>query len=401
MTKEELLNSDFFKQFKGSQDFNSFMSEIFKRGMENILDGELEAHLGYAKHEPRKDKTNARNGSINKQVKTEQGLIDIKVPRDRNASFEPQVLPKRSRMSEGVENLIISLYAKGMTNSDIESQLEELYGINVSTSTISLITDKVSNDIIAWQNRPLESVYLIVWMDAIVFKVRENSKVINKAIYLAVGLRKDGNKEVLGMWLGKNESAAFWMSVLTDIRARGVSDILITVTDNLNGFTDTIKSIFPTADRQICVVHQIRNASKYVVWKDKKEFTGDMRYIYTAPTKEAAKGALEDFKLKWNDKYSYAIDSWERNWEELTLFFEFPVEIRKIIYTTNLIENLNGKIRKYTKNRLSFPTDDAVKKSVFLSINEITKKWTQPIRNWGLILNQFITIFGERLTNHK
>ncbi len=284
-----------------------------------------------------------------------------------------------------------------MSNADIEDQLSEFYDINVSTSTISLVTDRVSSDVIAWQNRPLEPIYLIVWMDAVVFKVRENSRVINKAIYLAVGLRNDGLKEVLGMWLGKNESSAFWMSVLTDLKTRGVEDILITVTDNLNGFTDTIKNVFPQSDTQICVVHQIRNSTKYVVWKDKKAFTTDLKHIYTAPNKEAARAALDDLKQKWNGKYSYAVDSWYRNWDELTVFLDFPVEIRKIIYTTNLIENLNGKIRKYTKNKLSFPTDDAVKKSVYLALNEVTKKWTMPVRNWGIILNQFMTIFAERL----
>ena len=284
-----------------------------------------------------------------------------------------------------------------MSNSDIEEQLKELYGFNVSTSTISIITDKISNDIVAWQNRPLENLYLIIWMDAIVFKVRENSRVVNKAIYIAVGLREDGLKEVLGLWLGKTESSAFWMSVLTDLKSRGVNDILITVTDNLNGFTETIKTVFPSSETQICVVHQIRNSCKYVVWKDKKEFTSDMKHIYTAPNKDAAEAALVDFKQKWNKKYSYAVDSWYRNWEQLTVFLDFPVEIRHIIYTTNLIENLNGKIRKYTKNKLSFPTDEAVKKSVYLAINEVTKKWTQPIRNWGIIFTQFIAIFGKRI----
>ena len=220
---------------------------------------------------------------------------------------------------------------------------------------------------------------------------------INKTIYIAVGLRRDGLKEVLGLWLGKNESAAFWMSVLTDIRARGVNDILITATDNLNGFTDTIKNVFPNSRTQICVIHQIRNAARYVVWKDKKEFAKDMRLIYEAPTKEAAEAALNDFAKQWEDKYGYAVKSWQNNWEELTVFFDFPVEIRRIIYTTNLIENVNGKIRKYTKNKLSFPTDEAVIKSVYLALRETSKKWTKPIRNWGLILNQFLTIFAERV----
>jgi len=284
-----------------------------------------------------------------------------------------------------------------MSNSDIEDELHELYGFNVSTSTISIVTNKITTDILAWQNRPLDPVYLIVWMDAIVFKVRENSRIINKAVYLAVGLKQNGKKEVLGMWLGKNESASFWMSVLTDLKTRGVADILITVTDNLNGFSETIKNVFPASETQICVVHQIRNSTKYVVWRDKKDFSNDLKQIYTAPNIEAAKAALDDFKQRWESKYKYAVDSWFKNWDELTTFLNFPVEIRKIIYTTNIIENLNGKIRKYTKNKLSFPTDEAVKKSVFLAIGEVTKKWTQPIRNWGVILNQFMLIFEDRI----
>ena len=238
---------------------------------------------------------------------------------------------------------------------------------------------------------------MIVWMDGVVFKVRENSKVVNKTVYIAVGLRRDGKKEVLGLWLGKNESASFWMSVLTDMKARGVMDILITSTDNLNGFTDTIQTVFPQSRTQICVVHQIRNACRYVVWKEKKEFTADMKQIYDAPNREAAKAALNDFAAKWEDKYGYAVKSWRDNWEELTVFFDFPIEIRRIIYTTNLIENLNGKIRKYTRNKLSFPTDEAVMKSVYLAVREATRKWTMPVRNWGLILNQFLIIFADRV----
>ena len=396
MKNQEELSEDFGKHFKSVEEMESFLKKIYKRGIESMLEGEMEAHLGYPKHQLSKD-DNARNGHRNRTLKTEYGELDVQIPRDRSSSYEPVLLPKRSRTSKGVESVVTSLYAKGMSNSDIEEQIRELYGFNVSTSTISLITDKISGDIISWQNRPLESLYLVVWMDAIVFKVRENSRVVNKAIYIAIGLKQDGKKEVLGMWLGKNESAAFWMSVLTDMRTRGVNDILITVTDNLNGFTDTIKNIFPKSSTQICVVHQIRNSAKYVVWKDKKTFTSDMKHIYTAPNEQAAKAAFDDFKQKWNDKYSYAVDAWTRNWAELMVFMDFPVEIRKIIYTTNIIENLNGKIRKYTKNKLSFPTDDAVKKSVYLALNEITKKWTMPIRNWGVIHNQFIAIFENRI----
>lgn len=258
------------------------------------------------------------------------GEFEIQVPRDRDSSFNPLVVPKRKNMIDGLENIIISFYAKGMSVSDIQEQIKDLYEFDVSTSAISRITDRVTNDIVSWQNRPLESIYLIVWMDAIVFKVRENSKVINKSVYIAVGLRRDGRKEVLGLWLGKNESSAFWMTVLTDLRARGVEDVLITATDNLNGFTDTIKSVFPQSATQICVVHQIRNACKYVVWKDRKEFAKDMKGIYGAPNRQAAALALDDLDKKWSSKYSYAIKSWRANWDELTVFFDFPIEIRKI-----------------------------------------------------------------------
>ena len=396
MDNEQQLTDAFLKQLKTGDQLNSFLAQLQKRGIEKILEGELDAHLGYDKHE-KTTSANARNGTSSKQVKTSFGETTIQVPRDREASFNPMLIPKRQSMADGLENVIVSLYAKGMSVSDIEEQVREVYNFEVSTSTISRITETVSNDIIAWQNRPLEPVYLIVWMDGIVFKVRENSKVINKTIYLAVGLNRDGKKEVLGMWLGKNESAAFWLGVLTDLKARGVEDILITATDNLNGFTQTIKQVFPQSQTQICVVHQIRNSARYVVWKDKKAFAKDMKQIYDAPTKQAAKASLEYFASQWNHKYPYAIKSWEDNWEELTVFFDFPLEIRKIIYTTNLIENLNGKIRKYTKNKLSFPTDEAVLKSVFLALREATKKWTMPIHNWGLILNQFLTIFEKRV----
>jgi len=396
MKKEDLLDDEFLKQFKSGEELNNFLKELQKRGIEKMLEGEMDGHLGYQKHQA-SDSSNGRNGYSKKKVRSSLGESTIDVPRDRDASFNPMLVPKRQNMVDGIENVIVSLYAKGMSNSDIEEQIREIYGFEVSTSTISRITDAITEDIVAWQNRPLEPVYLIVWMDGIVFKVRENSKVVNKTVYIAVGLRRDGKKEVLGLWLGKNESAAFWMSVMTDIRARGVVDILITATDNLKGFSDTIRSVFPESMTQICVVHQIRNASRYVVWKDKKDFTRDMKQIYGAPTKQAAQAALDDFAKKWENKYSYAVKSWRENWEDLTVFFDFPMEIRKIIYTTNLIENLNGKIRKYTKNKLSFPSDQAVLKSVYLALREATKKWTMPIRNWGIILNQFLIIFEDRV----
>ena len=396
MKKDEALSKEFLSQFKTGEDLFAFMKELQKRGVEQFLEAEMDEHLGYEKNQFSGNK-NARNGHTTKKIKTSFGENEILVPRDRDSSFDPIAVPKRRNMIDGLENIIISLYAKGMSVSDIQEQIKDIYEFDVSTSAISRITDRVTNDIVSWQNRPLDPIYLIVWMDGINFKVRESSKVINKTIYIAVGLKRDGKKEVLGLWLGKNESVAFWMTVLTDLRARGVEDILITATDNLNGFTDTIKSVFPQSATQICVVHQIRNACKYVVWKDRKDFANDMKDIYGAPNREAAAHALDALDKKWNSKYSYAIKSWRSNWDELTVFFDFPMEIRKIIYTTNLIENLNGKIRKYTKNKMSFPTDDAVLKSAFLAIQEATKKWTMPIRDWGTILNQFMIIFEDRL----
>lgn len=327
--KEELLNDkDFYKSFKNGEDLSSFFKQMHKRAVEHMLEAELDAHLDNEKHGKTKE-GNYRNGHGAKKIKSSFGEAEIKVPRDRGGSFEPALVPKRHNIIEGLENIIISFYAKGMSVSDIEDQIREMYDFEVSTSTISRITSAVSIEVSAWQNRPLEDLYLIVWMDGIVFKVRENSKVINKTIYLAVGLNREGKKDVLGMWLGKNESSSFWMTVLTDLKARGVEDILITATDNLNGFTQTIRSVFPESQTQICVVHQIRNACKYVVYKDRKEFTADMKHIYTAPNKQAAKAALNDFAQKWESKYSYAIKSWQNNWDELTVFFDFPIEIRK------------------------------------------------------------------------
>ena len=394
--KQQFLQSGLLDGIKTQEELSRMLKELHSAALEAMLQGEMDNHLGYSKHQ-QSSSTNARNGTSSKHVKTEFGKSQIQVPRDRDSSFEPIVLPKHQSTATPIENIIISLYAKGMSVADIEDELQEIYGYKLSTSAISLITDKVNQRVLDWQNRPLEPVYCVVWMDGIVFKVRQSGKVVNKTIYLAVGLNREGYKELLGMWLGHNESAAFWQGVLTDLKARGVEDILVTVTDNLNGFTQSIKNVFPTADTQICVVHQIRNSARYVVWKDKKAFTADMKLIYNAPNKEVAEEQLNRFAQQWNDKYPYAIQSWKRNWDELTVFFDFPLEIRKIIYTTNLIENLNGKIRKYTKNKMAFPTDDALKKSVYLSLMQITKKWTKPIHNWGLILNQFLTIFENRV----
>ena len=397
ITKEEFL-----KQFKDSKEFTSFMEELYVRGTEKMLEAEIDAHLGYQKQAKEgKNTGNSRNGTTAKKLKTQYGAVDIEVPRDRAGTFEPVVVPKRSNLAQGMEDLVISLYAKGMSTRDIEEELREIYKFHLSESTISNITAKVSEDILEWQHKPLESIYFIVWRDGIIFKVRHNGKVVNKTIYLAVGLNREGRKELLGMWLAETESAAFQVGVLTDIKARGVEDILITCTDHLNGFTQGIRSVFPHAVTQVCVVHQIRKSSRYVVWKDKKAFTQDMKAIYSAPTREMAAAELDRFHELWSGKYPYAVKSWRTNWEELTAFFDFPLEISgsppgKIIYTTNLIENINGKIRKYTKSKGSFPDDISVKKAVFLALREITKKWSQPRQNWSTILNQFVSIYEDR-----
>ena len=393
----QVLTPEFLKQFKDSGELNGFMEQLYARAMEQMLEGEMDSHLGYEKHSPEGvNSGNSRNGKSSKTVKTTLGEVELEVPRDRNSSFEPVLIPKRSRKVEAIEDIIISLYARGMTVRDIEAQIREVYGYNISDSTISNVTAKVQTLVTEWQNRALSSMYYVVWMDGIVFKVRQNGKVINKTVYLAVGLNAEGHKEMLGMWLGENESASFWMSVLTDLRTRGVEDILITSTDNLKGFTEAIVSIFPQSVTQICVVHQIRNASRYVVWKDKKQFASDLKTVYSAASKDLGWQALETLEATWGKKYPHAIKSWKNNWTDLSHFFDFPIEIRTMIYTTNIIENLNGKIRKYTNAKMSFPDDASVLKSVFLALREITRKWTFPVRNWSLIVNQFINIFGER-----
>lgn len=395
---KEVLTKEFLSQFKSEDDVSRFLKDLHSQVLEELLQGELDSHLGYAKHSVAGNNSgNSRNGSFPKTIQTQHGESTIQIPRDRNGEFEPIVVPKHESRGLSIERLVISLYAKGMSVSDIEEELRDIYEITLSSSAISIITNRVTQHALEWQNRPLDQLYLITWMDGIVFKVREGGKVVNKTIYLCMGLTRQGYKEVLGMWLGKSESSAFWMSVLTDLKARGVEDILITCTDNLNGFTDTIKTVFPRSTTQICVVHQIRNSCRYVVWKDMKEFTSDMKEIYGAVNRDQAAVALVRFSEKWGDKYRSAVSSWERNWDELTAFFDFPLEIRTIIYTTNIIENLNGKIRKYTKAKLSFPTDDALKKSVYLAIMEIEKKWTMPIRNWGIVMNQFVAIFEDRI----
>ncbi len=392
------LPKDFFKQFKDKEDFNGFFNELYKRGVEQMLQGELESHLGYEKHSISGNNTgNSRNGFSSKTVKTEKlGDMVLNIPRDRNGEFEPQIIPKGMRMSEKLEDAIIGMYGRGMTTSDICAQVEEIYGVDVSGTTISNVTNKILEDVKLWQQRALESVYLTVWMDGIVLKVKHNGKYINKCVFIVIGLKNDGLKEVLGMWISENESASFWMTVLTDLKARGVEDILIACTDNLKGFTAAINGVFPRTITQLCIVHQIRNSCKYVVWKDKKEFCADLKNVYCAVTLESAQDALVELEKKWDKKYHYAIKSWNENWGNLSSYFDYPMELRKIMYTTNTIENLNRGIRKYTKTKVQFTDDNACLKAVYMAIINIEKSWSKPIVNWGIIIHQFLVIFAER-----
>lgn len=389
---------DFFKQFKSKEDFQSFFSELYKQGVEEMLKAELDEHLGYEKHSKEGHNTgNSRNGSYTKKVKTQAlGDLVLTIPRDRNSEFSPQLVPKGSRMSDKLEESIIGMYSRGMTTSDISRQVKEVYGVEVSEGTISNVTNRIIEHVKEWQNRSLDPVYFTVWMDGIVLKIRHNGKYINKCIYLVIGLKNDGLREVLGMWVAETESASFWLSVLTDLKARGVEDILIACTDNLKGFTDAIKGAFPNTITQLCIVHQIRNSCKYVIWKDRKVFCADLKNIYGAVNRQQAETALEDFDKAWGSKYKHAIQSWRANWDNLTNYFDFPLEIRKIIYTTNTIENLNRGIRKYTKTKVQFPDDNAAIKAVYLAITNIEAKWSTPIQNWGFILHQFLTIFENR-----
>lgn len=381
---------------KSAQGLTDLLQELFREGVQEMLKAELDEHLGYEKHSPESNQfPNSRNGKSRKTIKSKLGEISIEVPRDREGSFEPQLIPKRKRVMEEIEDHVLSLYSHGLSTRDIESHIKELYGVEMSEGTISHITDRIIEHIEQWKTRRLQKVYMVVWMDAIVFKVRQDGKVIDKAVQIAIGLNNQGHKEVLGMWLCQNESASFWMSVLTNLKSRGVEDIFISSTDNLKGFTEAIKAVFPSTKTQICIVHQLRNSLKFVVWKDRTEVAGYLKNVYDAPDAESADYQLRKFEETWGKKYPYIGLSWRANWDNLCTFFEFPAEIRKIIYTTNIIENINRIIRKYSKNKTMFPTDTAVEKVVYLSLMQISKKWTLPLKNWPIMLIQFINIFGQ------
>jgi putative transposase len=397
-TKQLNINDDFFKQFKTADELDTYLHQVFKRGVEKMLEAELEDHLGYEKHSADGiNSGNSRNGKNTKLVKTKMGEVTIEVPRDRNASFEPNILPKRKRMIDKIEDIVISLYAKGMSTRDIEVQIKEIYGVTISSSSISNITERVLVDIEQWQKRPLDSHYLIVWMDGIVFKVKQDNKIINKAVYIVMGLNTTGHREVLGLWINETEKASFWMHVLTELRARGVKDIIIACTDNLKGLTQAIKAVFPETLTQLCVIHQIRNAMRFMPSKHKSEFMRDMKKIYQAINQQDALTAIDELYKKWVDKYPYSVKSWVQNQEDLTVFLNFPLEIRTIIYTTNIIENLNRNIRKITSNKTMFPTDEAAIKAVYLSIQTQRFNSIGTIKYWATIANQFNLLYGDRI----
>ena len=374
------------------------LKDLLGGTIQTMLEAEIEDNLGYSKHNYKEKITNnSRNGHSNKTVRSEYGTIDLDIPRDRNGEFEPQIIPKRQREITGIEGQILSLYSKGMSNRDIEDHLQNLYGVDVSPTMISKITDKILPEIREWQSRQLEDVYPIVFMDAIHYSVRKEGIVVKKAVYISIGINKYGEKEVLGFWVGKNESSKFWLNILNELRNRGVQDILIISVDNLKGFSESIKSTFPLTEIQKYIVHQIRNSTRYISYKELKEFTSDLKKVYNAITLEQAENNLLLFEEKWGKKYMAVVKSWRDNWLELTTYFKYDQSIRKLIYTTNHIENFNHQLRKFTKTKTSYPTDDSLLKSIYLSMKEITKKWTGKIPNWGEIYSQLSIYFEGRI----
>jgi putative transposase len=372
---------------------------MLKDTIQEMLESEMTEHLGYPKHHPAGQLTgNNRNGKSTKQLKTSAGTTDITIPRDRNGDFDPQIVRKYETSSNELEDKIVSMYAKGMTTRDITAHLRDLYGIDASPTLISNITDKVLELVTTWQSRLLETVYPIVYLDAIHCKVRDDGAVKTKAAYLVLGINQEGRKDILGIWIDESEGANFWTGVLTDLRNRGVADIFICCVDGLKGFPEAIEAVFPQTQIQSCIIHQIRNSLKYLASKDQKAFLADLKTVYTAPTREQAEQNLEKLADVWGQKYPLVIRSWQANWERLSTFFQYAPEIRRLIYTTNTLEGFNRQLRKVTKNRSVFPTDESLRKLLWLATNDIMKKWTKPVPNWGMMISQFSIHFPDRLT---
>lgn len=377
-------------------DQGGLLKQLSKRLVEKALQTEMDSHLGYSKYD-RTDSENARNGLSSKQVITDNGVIQVEVPRDRSSSFEPVLLPKRQTRIPGLDDKILSLYAKGMSLSDIQIQIQELYGAEVSESLISNITESVIEDVKIWQSRPLESVYAIVFFDCFVVKVRQDKRIINKSVYVALGIDRYGKKDVLGLWMSENEGAKFWLGNLTELKNRGMNDLLIACTDNLPGMSDAIAVVYPKTEHQLCIVHQLRNSFQYVSYKDRKLVAADLKPIYTAATEDQARMALDSFASKWDKKYPQITKSWYANWNNLIIFLQYPEAIRRVIYTTNAVESVNSQFRRVTKNKRVFPNDIAVFKTLYLTINYMTRKWTMPIANWNEAMSHFLIKFEDRI----
>ena len=383
MTQDELFGKDGLARY------------LTSRLLNKVLEAEMDIHLGYKKNSNEGDNSgNSRNGYSKKTVLTQDQEVELNVPRDRNSEFEPEIVPKYAKRLPLFNDQIISLYSRGMTTRDIQAHLNEIYGVDVSPELISKVTDAVLEDVKSWRIRTLDSIYPIVYLDALSIKSRQNGKNENKALYLVLGINMEGRKEVLGFYLSENEGAKFWLGVLTDLKNRGVEDIFIACMDGLTGFPDAVRAVYPKTKVQLCIVHMVRNSTKYVSYKDLKAVCHDLKQIYTALNEEEALEALEDFGKNWNSKYPMIQRSWEAHWEDLNEFFSYTAEIRRVIYTTNAIESLNASLRKVTKNRAAFPDDEAIMKIMYLAIQKAAKKWTMPIRNWGLALNQFAILLG-------
>lgn len=398
----EQLKAD-LKTAKTYQDLmgeNGAIKKIIKASLEGMLDAELTEHLGYNKYSPTGRNTgNSRNGKTPKTLKNDNGEIDITVPRDRNGSFDPIIVKKYERTLGPIEDKIISMYAKGMSVRDIQSHVQEFYGLDISSSLVSQITDKIIDLAKEWHNRPLERIYPIVFFDAIHYKVTSEGKVSNKAAYTCLSLNLEGKKDLLGLWVGEAEGAHFWLTVLTELKNRGVEDILITCVDGLKGFPEAINTVFPQTEIQICIIHLIRNTLRYIASKDQKAFMKELKEVYKAPTEEAALLAFERLEETWSKKYSLAIRTWRNNWTHASTFFKYPEEIRKMIYTTNAVEALHRQFRKVTKAKSIFPNDDALKKMLYLAYRDLSKKWTNQVQNWALVISHLSVIFDERLEN--
>jgi len=396
--KLKAMAAELAKDIKTEADLNALSAELLKLTVETALNAELTEHLGYNKHGDSKPaRGNARNGSTPKTLKGQHGEVEILTPRDRDGSFEPQIVRKNQTRLTRMDDQILTLYAKGMSTREIVETFKEMYDADVSPTLVSKVTERVLERITEWQSRPLDPLYCIVYLDCIVVKIRDNLRVVNKSIYLALGVNLEGKKELLGLWISDNEGAKFWLSVLTELKTRGVQDILIACVDGLKGFPEAINTEYPETRVQLCVVHMIRNSLRYVTWKDYKAVTTDLKRVYQALTEDQAVAELERFGQAWNDKYPSIAKSWNTHWANLRTLFDYPPDIRKAIYTTNAIESLNSVIRCATKRRKLFPSDESAIKVIYLAITQASKKWTMPIQNWRMALNRFIIEYGDRV----